>query len=102
LGRLKRKYAGTTGHSISEQIKSDAYSDCALVYNPQGSAKQPKLILHIPCLYESDCDHFPHFVMMAVIANMILDKELDFEALISRKVSQFIAAFGRMFLSHGW
>ena len=66
LGRLKRKYARTTGHSISEQIKSDVCSDCALVYNPQGAAKHPKLMLHIPCLYESGCDHSPHFVMMAV------------------------------------
>lgn len=95
LGRLKRKYARTTGHSISEQIKLDVYSDCALVYNPQGSAKHPKLMLHIPCLYESGCDHSPHFVMMAVIANMILDKDPDFEALISSKVSQFITAFGK-------
>ncbi|OPY86880.1 MAG: hypothetical protein A4E72_01581 [Syntrophus sp. PtaU1.Bin208] len=93
MGRLKRKYARTTGHSISEQIKLDCYSDCALVYNPQGSAKHPKLILHIPSLYKSGCDHSPHFVMMAVIANMILDKDPDFEALISRKVSQFITAF---------
>ncbi|MHB8772004.1 MAG: hypothetical protein ACYC7J_13485 [Syntrophales bacterium] len=74
-----------TMHSISQQIKLEAYSDCALVYNTLGSAKHPKLILHIPSLYESGCDHSPHFVMMAVIANMILDKDPDFEALISRE-----------------
>lgn len=36
------------------------------------------------------------FVMMAVIANMILGKDPDFEALISSKVSQFIAALGKV------
>jgi len=95
LDRLKRKYAKSIGHLISQQIKLEAYSDCALVYNPLGSAKHPKLILHIPSLYESGCDHSPHFVMMAVVANMILDKDPEFEALISSKVSQFIAAFGK-------
>jgi hypothetical protein len=93
LGRLKRKYAKSIGHSISQQIKLEAYSDCALVYNPQGSAKQEKLILHIPSLYESGCDLSPHFVMMAVIANMILDKDPDFEALVANKVSQYLTAF---------
>ena len=56
LDRLKHKYAKSIGHSISQQIKLEAYSDCALVYNPLGSAKHPKLILHIPSLYESGCD----------------------------------------------
>ena len=33
--------------------------------------------------------------MMAVIANLILVKDPDFEALISSKVRQFITAFGK-------
>jgi hypothetical protein len=31
--------------------------------------------------------------MMAIIAKMILDKDPEFEALISKKVSYYIAAF---------
>ncbi len=42
---------------------------------------------------ESGGDHFPHFVMMAVVANMILDQDPEFEALIARKVSQYLTAF---------
>jgi len=37
--------------------------------------------------------------MMAVIANMILEKDPDFEALISSKISQFITAFGKVDVS---
>jgi hypothetical protein len=33
--------------------------------------------------------------MMAVIANMILDKDPDFEALIAEKVSQYRTAFDK-------
>lgn len=93
LGKLNRKYAKSIGHSISRQIKLDAYSDCALGHNPLVSMKHPKLMLYIPSLHESGGDHSPHSVMMAVIANMILDKDPEFEALISRKVGQFITAF---------
>lgn len=93
LAMLKRKYAKTLGTSISQNIKLDSWSDCALVYNPQGSMKHPKLILYIPSLYESGGDDSPHFVMMAVIANMILDKDPEFEAFISQKVSNYITSF---------
>lgn len=37
--------------------------------------------------------------MMAVIANMILDKDPDFEALIYRKVSQYVKAFEKVDVS---
>jgi hypothetical protein len=67
--------------------------DCALVYNPQGASKHPKLVVYIPSLFESGGDDSPHFVMMAVIANMILDKDPEFEALIAQKVSHYIASF---------
>jgi len=55
--------------------------------------KNPKLVLYIPSLFESGGDHAPHSVMMAVIANMILDKDPDFEALIAKKVSNYITSF---------
>ncbi|OIP88088.1 MAG: hypothetical protein CO013_09050 [Syntrophobacterales bacterium CG_4_8_14_3_um_filter_58_8] len=93
LHMLDRKYAKTVGMSISQNINLHPGSDCALVYNPQGSMKYPKLVLHIPSLYESGGDDSPHFVMMAVIAKMILDKDQDFDSLISKKVSYYIAAF---------
>lgn len=93
LHKLERKYAKTVGTSISQNINLHLGGDCALVYNPQGSMKHPKLVLHIPSLYESGCDDSPHFVMMAVIANMILDKDPEFEALISKKVSSYIISF---------
>jgi len=93
LHMLERKYAKTVGTLISQNINLHPGGDCALVYNPQGSSKHPKLVLYIPSLFESGGDHSPHFVMMAVIAKMILDKDSEFEALISRKVSQFITAF---------
>jgi hypothetical protein len=79
--------------TISQQIKLDAHSDCALVYNPMVSMKNPKLVLYIPSLHESGGDLSPHSVMMAVIANMILDKDPEFEALISKKVSHYIETF---------
>jgi hypothetical protein len=78
---------------MSQNIKLDTYSDCALVYNPLVSMKNPKLVLYIPSLHESGGDLTPHSVMMAVVANMILDKDPDFEALIAKKVSQHIEAF---------
>ena len=93
LGKLNRKYAKSVGYSISQQIKLDAFSDCALVYNPMVSMKNPKLVLYIPSLHESGGDLSPHSVMMAVIANMILDKDPEFEALISKKVSHYIETF---------
>jgi hypothetical protein len=93
LGKLNRKYAKSMGYSISQQIKLDAHSDCALVYNPMVSMKNPKLVLYIPSLHESGGDLSPHSVMMAVIANMILDKDPEFEALISKKVSHYIETF---------
>lgn len=93
LSMLKRKYAKTVGTSISQNINLHPGSDCALVYNPQGSMKHPKLVLHIPGLYESGCDDSPHFVMMAIIANMILDKDQDFDSLISKKISEYFYSF---------
>ena len=93
LAMLNRKYAKTVGTSISDNIKLHPGSDCALVYNPQGSMRHPKLVLYIPSLYESGCDDSPHFVMMAIIAKMILDKDPELEALISRKVSEYIPLF---------
>ncbi len=93
LSMLNRKYAKKIGSSISQNIKLDSWSDCALVYNPQGFAKHPKLVLYIPGLHETGCDDSPHFVMMAVIAKMLLEKDPEFEALISVKVSQYIGLF---------
>ncbi len=93
LDMLKRKYVNSVGSSISQNIKLSSESDCALVYNPQSFSKHPKLVLHIPSLYESGCDDSPHFVMMAVIAKMILDKDQDFESLISKKISEYISSF---------
>jgi hypothetical protein len=93
LHMLERKYAKAVGTLISQNINLHLGGDCALVYNPQGASKHPKLVLHIPSLYESGCDDYPHFVMMAIIAKMILDKDPEFEALISKKVSYYIAAF---------
>jgi len=93
LAMLKKKYANSVGSSISCNIKLEGMSECALVYNPQYRAKHPKLILHIPSLYETGCDDSPHFVMMAVIAKMILEKDPDFESLIARKIRNYASSF---------
>jgi hypothetical protein len=85
-------YAAYRPH-FSGQTNLHPGSDCALVYNPQGSMKYPKLVLHIPSLYESGGDDSPHFVMMAVIAKMILDKDQDFDSLISKKISEYVYSF---------
>ena len=57
------------------------------------SMKNPKLVLYIPGLHESGGDLSSQSVMMAVVANMILDKDPEFEALISKKVSHYIETF---------
>jgi len=93
LAMLKRKYANSVGSSISRNIKLEGGSECALVYNPQYRSKHPKLILYIPSLYETGCDDSPHFVMMAVIAKMILEKDPDFESLIDRKIRNYASSF---------
>jgi len=93
LHKLERKYAKTVGTLISQNINLGLGGDCALVYNPQGASKHPKLVVYIPSLFESGGDDSPHFVMMAVIANMILDKDPEFEALIAQKVSNYITSF---------
>jgi hypothetical protein len=93
LNVLKRKYANSIGSSISQNIKLSSESDCALVYNPQSFSKHPKLVLHIPGLYEGGYDNSPHFVMMAVIAKMILEQDPEFEAFIAKKVSNYVTLF---------
>jgi hypothetical protein len=93
LQMLERKYAKAVGKSISQNIHLGLAGDCALVFNPQGASKHPKLVVHIPSLFESGGDDSPHFVMMAVIAKMILDKDPEFEALIARKVSNYLTSF---------
>jgi len=93
LAMLKRKYVNTVGTSISCNIKLAGVSECALVYNPQYRSKHPKLILHIPSLYETGGDDSPHFVMMAVIAKMILEKDPDFESLIAGKIRNYASSF---------
>ena len=93
LQMLEHKYAKAIGKSISQNINLGLGGDCALVYNPQGASKHPKLVVYIPSLFESGGDDSPHFVMMAVIANMILDKDPEFEALIAQKISHYIASF---------
>ena len=93
LNMLKRKYANSVGYSISRNIKFDSDSDCALIYNPQYFSKHPKLVFYIPGLYEGGCDNSPHFVMMAVIAKMILEQDPEFEAFISKKVSNYIMLY---------
>jgi len=93
LAMLKRKYVNSVGSSISRDIKLEGWSECALVYNPQYRSKHPKLVLHIPGLYETGCDDSPHFVMMAVIAKMILEKDPDFESLVTRKIRDYASSF---------
>lgn len=93
LAMLKRKYVNSVGSSISSNIKLEGWSECALVYNPQYRSKHPKLVLHIPGLYETGCDDSPHFVMMAVIAKMILEKDPDFESLVTRKIRDYASSF---------
>jgi hypothetical protein len=90
---LKRKYANAVGSAISCNIKLEGGSECALVYNPQYRSKHPKLILHISSLYDTGCDDSPHFVMMAVIAKMILEKDSDFESLMARKIRNYASSF---------
>ena len=53
----------------------------------------PNLFYTSPAFSRAGAIISPHFVMMAVIAKMILDKDPEFEALISRKVSHYIETF---------
>jgi hypothetical protein len=59
-------------------------------------------MLYIPSLHESGGDLSPHSVTIAVIANMILDKDPEFEALISRKVSYYIETFEKEDFFNSW
>ena len=95
LQMLEPKYAKAVGKSILQNIHLGLGGDCALVYNPQGASKHPKLVMYIPSLFESGGDHSPHFVMMAVIAKMILDKDPEFESLIAKKVSNYLTSFDK-------
>ncbi|MEN6621545.1 MAG: hypothetical protein ABFD50_08370 [Smithella sp.] len=88
----KRKRAKAVGALPSEHPKLD-YTDCALVYNPYSQAKHPKIMLYSPLFLEGLGEHTPHLIMMAVLANMISDKDPEFEALISKKTAEYLALF---------
>lgn len=48
LQMLERKYAKAVGKSISQNIHLGLAGDYALVYNPQGASKHPKLVVAHP------------------------------------------------------
>lgn len=88
----KRKRAKAVGALPSDHTKLTG-DDCALVYNPQLYSSHPKIMLYSPLFLEGASEHSPHLIMMAVIANLISDKDTEFEALISKKVTEYISLF---------
>jgi hypothetical protein len=92
MPRLKRKGARDVGGLPVESIKL-GYGDCALVYNPRPMQKHPVIMLYSPILIDGSCEHFPHLIMMATLANMISDKDPEFEALIAKKVTEYLEMF---------
>ena len=88
----KRRRAKAVGASISDKPQLIGH-DCALVYNPQSYAKHPKIMLYSPLFLEGASENLPHLVMMAVLANMISDKDSEFEALMTKKVAEYISLY---------
>jgi len=88
----KNKRAKAIGAIASETAKLSEY-DCALVYNPQQGSKHPKIMLYSPLFLDGSSEHTPHLIMMSIIANMISDKDPDFEALIAKKVNDYLALY---------
>ncbi len=69
--------------------------DCALVYYPHPPrSKVPWVKLYSPLFFsEDESEGTPYLIMMAVIANMILDKDPEYEALIAKKTEEYINQF---------
>jgi hypothetical protein len=90
--RESKKLARELGAVSSEKIQL-GYSDCALVYNPYNAMRPPKIMLYAPLILNESSASDPHLIMMAVMANMISDKDPELEALISKKVTEHLVSF---------
>ncbi len=89
LGSDKRSQSG----GLQSELVKLSYCDCAIVYNPYGSRKTRKTMVFSPVLRDGSSEDYPHLIMMAVLANMISNKDPELEALISKRVTEYLVSF---------
>jgi hypothetical protein len=93
LQQMKKDRKGV--RSIYDAISNDLHLDpldCAIIYNTRGWGKHPTAVWCAPQLFSAD-ETAPHLIMMAVLINLMINKDPEFESLIAKKTAEYLELF---------